>query len=194
MIRSISIGFSKKPRIGPANSTSTGWLTGWLKGWSKILFRLLLVPMQWLQPLALPKYSWFTFFCWIWFQRCFIFVLFKVFKLATSCCASLNNYMVFNDVDGIYTYALEAEKKIDCLACSTIPKIVNFEDPRKVKLKDLIELLCENIEYQMKNPGSWYITLDSWKWCIYILKLCLQGWPQLSTERTKLFTCQRCRV
>lgn len=79
---------------------------------------------------------------------------FKVFKLATSCCASLNNYMVFNDVDGIYTYALEAEKKSDCLACSTVPKIVNFEDPRKVKLKDLIEMLCESLEFQMKNPGN----------------------------------------
>ena len=31
----------------------------------------------------------------------------EVFKLATSCCNPLNNYMVFNDADGIYTYVYE---------------------------------------------------------------------------------------
>jgi NEDD8-activating enzyme E1 len=62
--------------------------------------------------------------------------------------------MVFNDVDGIYTYTYEAEKKPDCLACSSLPRIVKLEDPRKVKLKDLIEILCDSLEFQMKNPGQ----------------------------------------
>lgn len=34
----------------------------------------------------------------------------EVFKIATSCCVPLNNYMVLNVVDGIYTYTYEAER------------------------------------------------------------------------------------
>lgn len=62
--------------------------------------------------------------------------------------------MVFNDVDGIYSYIHEAERKPDCLACSMVPRIIHLSDPRKVKLKDLIEMLRENHEYLMKNPGK----------------------------------------
>lgn len=29
---------------------------------------------------------------------------------------------MLNDIDGIYTYTYEAEKKDDCLVCSQIPK------------------------------------------------------------------------
>ncbi|KAK9739090.1 E2 binding domain [Popillia japonica] len=77
----------------------------------------------------------------------------EVFKLATSCCIPMNNYMVFNDVDGIYTYTYEAEKKDNCLACSQVPYTIPIKDPAKYKLKDLIELLCESASFQMKNPG-----------------------------------------
>ncbi|CAG9772124.1 unnamed protein product [Ceutorhynchus assimilis] len=77
----------------------------------------------------------------------------EVFKLATSCCTPLNNFMVFNDIDGIYTYTYEAEKKENCTVCSNIPHPVTIEDPSKMKLKDLIQFLCENPKFQMKNPG-----------------------------------------
>ncbi|XP_063981982.1 NEDD8-activating enzyme E1 catalytic subunit [Diachasmimorpha longicaudata] len=76
----------------------------------------------------------------------------EVFKLATSCSASLNNYMVLNNLDGIYTYTYEAEKKIDCLACSEVPREILIRDSN-VKLKELIDLLCEKPDLQMKNPG-----------------------------------------
>ncbi len=39
----------------------------------------------------------------------------EVFKLATSCSQFLNNYIVFNQSEGVYTYVFEAEKKADCL-------------------------------------------------------------------------------
>ncbi|TNN41435.1 NEDD8-activating enzyme E1 catalytic subunit [Liparis tanakae] len=35
----------------------------------------------------------------------------EVFKIASSAYIPLNNYMVFNDVDGLYTYTFEAERK-----------------------------------------------------------------------------------
>ncbi len=42
----------------------------------------------------------------------------EVFKVATSCANPLQNYMIFNDSDGIYTYAYEASRNEECLACS----------------------------------------------------------------------------
>jgi NEDD8-activating enzyme E1 len=77
----------------------------------------------------------------------------EVFKIATSCYEPLNNYMVFNDLDGIYTYTYEAEKKSDCLACSQVPRVVNIINPNTMTLQDLIQLLCESAEFQMKSPG-----------------------------------------
>ncbi|XP_070149936.1 NEDD8-activating enzyme E1 catalytic subunit isoform X1 [Polyergus mexicanus] len=76
----------------------------------------------------------------------------EAFKLATSCSASLNNYMVLNNLDGVYTYTYEAEKKQNCLACSQVPREIEIKDSR-YKLQDLIELLCERPDFQMKNPG-----------------------------------------
>lgn len=76
----------------------------------------------------------------------------EVFKLATSCCVPLNNYMVFNDVDGVYTYTYEAEKKEDCLACSQVPTVLSIKS-RDMKLQELIDMLRENHSYQMKSPG-----------------------------------------
>lgn len=61
--------------------------------------------------------------------------------------------MVFNDVDGIYTYAYEAEKKEDCLVCSQKSQILEIKDPHKMKLKDLLEVLSNSAAYQMKSPG-----------------------------------------
>ncbi|OXU22880.1 hypothetical protein TSAR_007106 [Trichomalopsis sarcophagae] len=76
----------------------------------------------------------------------------EVFKLATSCSASLNNYMVFTDTDGIYTYTYKAEKNEQCLACSQISRELHLNSIN-LKLKDLIELLCSQNDLQMKNPG-----------------------------------------
>jgi ubiquitin-activating enzyme E1 C len=75
----------------------------------------------------------------------------EVFKIATSCCLSLNNYMVFNDVDGIYTYSYEAERKEDCLACSTKPQLLRFHD--SATLQDVVSYLMDSPVYQMKAPG-----------------------------------------
>lgn len=36
----------------------------------------------------------------------------EVLKLASSCCVPLNNYMVFNDSDGVYTYTFETKLRL----------------------------------------------------------------------------------
>ncbi|XP_018403524.1 PREDICTED: NEDD8-activating enzyme E1 catalytic subunit isoform X2 [Cyphomyrmex costatus] len=76
----------------------------------------------------------------------------EAFKLATSCSASLNNYMVLNNLDGVYTYTFEVEKKVNCLACSQVPREIEIKDS-KYKLQNLIDLLCERPDLQMKNPA-----------------------------------------
>lgn len=75
----------------------------------------------------------------------------EVFKIATSCCLPLNNYMNFNDTEGIYTYTFEAEKKEDCIACSNVPQTLSFSEDDK--LQDVINFLIDSVSYQMKAPG-----------------------------------------
>lgn len=84
----------------------------------------------------------------------------EVFKVATSCYECYNNSLLFNDVDGIYTYIFEAEKKEDCLNCSNVPRIVEFEDADSVTLEKLIEQLCNSNEFQMKSPGTIFILIQ----------------------------------
>ncbi len=55
----------------------------------------------------------------------------EVFKVATSCADPLNNYMVYNDADGIYTYAYEAERNPDCLACGQAVHAVSMKGSDK---------------------------------------------------------------
>uniref|UniRef100_A0A3P8WRE5 NEDD8-activating enzyme E1 catalytic subunit n=1 Tax=Cynoglossus semilaevis TaxID=244447 RepID=A0A3P8WRE5_CYNSE len=74
----------------------------------------------------------------------------EVFKIATSTYIPLNNYMVFNDVDGLYTYTFEAERKENCSACSLVPQDLQF--PPSAKLQEVLKYLTENTS-QMKSPA-----------------------------------------
>ncbi len=75
----------------------------------------------------------------------------EAFKIASSCCSPLNNYMVFNDTAGLYTYTFEAEKKEDCIACSQVPQVLTF--PEDATLQSLLDHLTESASLQMKSPG-----------------------------------------
>uniref|UniRef100_A0A9J7XXU6 NEDD8-activating enzyme E1 catalytic subunit n=1 Tax=Cyprinus carpio carpio TaxID=630221 RepID=A0A9J7XXU6_CYPCA len=75
----------------------------------------------------------------------------EVFKIATSAYIPLNNYLVFNDVDGLYTYTFEAERKDNCTACSQVPQKLQF--PPSAKLQEVLEYLTENAALQMKSPA-----------------------------------------
>jgi len=76
----------------------------------------------------------------------------EVFKVITSCCQPLNNYMVFNDSDGVYTYVYEQERNPDCLACSRRPQKLEFKGSSK--LQEVLEFLTTSAMYQMKSPGA----------------------------------------
>uniref|UniRef100_A0A8C7ZL05 NEDD8-activating enzyme E1 catalytic subunit n=1 Tax=Oryzias sinensis TaxID=183150 RepID=A0A8C7ZL05_9TELE len=75
----------------------------------------------------------------------------EVFKLATSAYIPLSNYMVFNDVDGLYTYTFEAERKENCSACRQVPQDLHFQ--QSSKLQEVLDFLTENASLQMKSPA-----------------------------------------
>uniref|UniRef100_A0A7N8WLG8 NEDD8-activating enzyme E1 catalytic subunit n=1 Tax=Mastacembelus armatus TaxID=205130 RepID=A0A7N8WLG8_9TELE len=75
----------------------------------------------------------------------------EVFKIASSAYIPLNNYMVFNDVDGLYTYTFEAERKENCSACSQVPLDLHFSPSSK--LQEVLDYLTESASLQMKSPA-----------------------------------------
>ena len=89
----------------------------------------------------------------------------EVFKIATSCCNPLNNYMVFNDADGIYTFVYEQEKNPDCLACSNKPQKLEF--PSTAKLQEVIDYLTTNHSYQMKVSWDNCLAFKTFRFIIF---------------------------
>uniref|UniRef100_A0AAY4E9X1 NEDD8-activating enzyme E1 catalytic subunit n=1 Tax=Denticeps clupeoides TaxID=299321 RepID=A0AAY4E9X1_9TELE len=75
----------------------------------------------------------------------------EAFKIATSAYVTLNNYLVFSDVDGLYTYTFEAERKENCSACSQVPQDLQFSS--SAKLQDVLQYLTESTSLQMKSPA-----------------------------------------
>nr|CAH8845784.1 unnamed protein product [Trichobilharzia regenti] len=75
----------------------------------------------------------------------------EVFKLITFCYNYLDSYMNFSDIDGVYTYGFSVERKPDCLACNNVPRKISFQTTSK--LKDVIEYLKTNPEFQMQSPS-----------------------------------------
>jgi len=75
----------------------------------------------------------------------------EIFKLATSSSNPLQNYMVFNDADGVYTYTYEQEKNPLCLACSN--KVQNVEFKAGDTLQVVLDHLVNDPQFQMKSPG-----------------------------------------
>ncbi|XP_035595557.1 NEDD8-activating enzyme E1 catalytic subunit-like isoform X1 [Oncorhynchus keta] len=89
----------------------------------------------------------------------------EVFKIASSTYIPLNNYLVFNIVDGLYTYTFEAERKENCSACSQVPQDLQF--PPSAKLQEVLEYLTENASLQMKSPAI-TATLDGKNKTLYL--------------------------
>ncbi|XP_066527392.1 NEDD8-activating enzyme E1 catalytic subunit isoform X2 [Hoplias malabaricus] len=89
----------------------------------------------------------------------------EVFKIASSAYSGLNNYLVFNDVDGLYTYTFEAERKENCSACSQIPQDLHFSP--STKLQDVLNYLTDSASLQIKSPAI-TTTLDGKNKTLYL--------------------------
>ena len=61
--------------------------------------------------------------------------------------------MVFNQADGIYTYAYEAERNPDCVVCNQHAKPFEVES-LDVKLQQVLDILTDaGGKYQMRGPA-----------------------------------------
>ncbi|XP_017566860.1 NEDD8-activating enzyme E1 catalytic subunit isoform X1 [Pygocentrus nattereri] len=89
----------------------------------------------------------------------------EVFKIASSAYGTLNNYLVFNDVDGLYTYTFEAEKKENCSACSQVPQDMHFSP--SATLQEVLNYLTDSTSLQMKSPDI-TTTLDGRNKTLYL--------------------------
>ncbi|UJR35784.1 hypothetical protein I4U23_028532 [Adineta vaga] len=72
----------------------------------------------------------------------------EVFKLATSSVMLMNNYTMFNDIEGIYMLTYPPEKRDDCPICSNTPVRVQMSET--AKFQELIDVLIER--YQLIAP------------------------------------------
>jgi len=75
----------------------------------------------------------------------------EAFKIATYGAESLNNYMMYNGVSGVYTYTFPYEKKESCCVCGGTS--TTFEISKDIKLEEFIDLLAQDIRYQLKKPS-----------------------------------------
>lgn len=99
----------------------------------------------------------------------------EAFKLATTCFSSLNNYMLFTDADGVYTYCYEAEKKTDCLNCSRVPKTLTCKPSDK--LQDIMDRLVN--DHQLREPGITTMYANGRNKTLYMPK------PEVMHQKTK---------
>lgn len=120
----------------------------------------------------------------------------EAFKVATSCCPLLNNYAVFNDAEGIYTYTYEAERKSDCVTCSpTKTRYLDIDDTN-VRLEKIIEILSSHPQYQMKNPAL-TMELDGKRKTLYmpnVPSIQLKTKPNLKLTLEQLGITDECKL
>lgn len=80
----------------------------------------------------------------------------EVFKLASFCASSMNNYMVFNDTDGVYSFTYENDRNADCV-CANRP--VEVDANSCLSLTHLVDALMQLPNLQLTAPG--FTTADA---------------------------------
>uniref|UniRef100_A0A915KI89 NEDD8-activating enzyme E1 catalytic subunit n=1 Tax=Romanomermis culicivorax TaxID=13658 RepID=A0A915KI89_ROMCU len=75
----------------------------------------------------------------------------EAFKLVTNCALLINNYLNFQDAEQIFAGVVELGKREDCPVCSG--KIIKLTFNENATLKNLIDYLVKEPNFQMKNPA-----------------------------------------
>ncbi len=75
----------------------------------------------------------------------------EAFKIATNTNPYLNNYMMYTGNEGVYTYTFEHQQKADCPVCGG--EAVALTRARESTLQDLVEVLLERHDFQIKRPS-----------------------------------------
>eukprot|EP01027_Heterolobosea_sp_BB2_P015480 GEZU01022135.1.p1 GENE.GEZU01022135.1~~GEZU01022135.1.p1 ORF type:complete len:436 (-),score=125.25 GEZU01022135.1:60-1367(-) len=76
----------------------------------------------------------------------------EAFKYVTKVTQSLDDYMMYNGAEGIYTYTYQNERKPDCNACGH-GKPKPFEIQPTETLQDLLDRLKSSKEFQLQKPS-----------------------------------------
>ena len=71
-------------------------------------------------------------------------------KIATSSYNYLDNYMMFNNVDGIYTFAFTSERKENCLVCSRRSQELSFSFSDKLQV--FLDKIEEETGFNLQKP------------------------------------------
>eukprot|EP00158_Paraphelidium_tribonemae_P003657 Partr_v1_DN26284_c0_g1_i4_m48481 putative activating enzyme len=77
----------------------------------------------------------------------------EAFKMVTSSASLLNNYMLYTGEQSVYTYTFEHHKNPDCLVCGSNQKAVPVEIPQDATLYDLMQILVNKPQLQLKKPS-----------------------------------------
>eukprot|EP01112_Ceratiomyxa_fruticulosa_P011649 TRINITY_DN317_c0_g1_i4.p1 TRINITY_DN317_c0_g1~~TRINITY_DN317_c0_g1_i4.p1 ORF type:complete len:438 (-),score=104.08 TRINITY_DN317_c0_g1_i4:177-1490(-) len=75
----------------------------------------------------------------------------EALKIATGCAGSLNNYMMFSGLNGVYTYTFEYEKNPECAVCGSTA--ISYSVASSITLKELKDNLAEDARFQFKKPS-----------------------------------------
>ncbi|KAI7933978.1 hypothetical protein MJO28_017366 [Puccinia striiformis f. sp. tritici] len=75
----------------------------------------------------------------------------EAFKIATSCAPHLQNYMMYNGNDSIYSHTFQHQKKPDSPVCGNQSVQILFD--KDWTLKKLVDHLIETPAFQIKHPS-----------------------------------------
>jgi len=75
----------------------------------------------------------------------------EAFKFVTYGAESMNNYMMYNGVTGVYSYTFPYEKKDSCPVCGSLTTLYTLSPD--TKLEELIEMLGQDSRFQLKKPS-----------------------------------------
>lgn len=75
----------------------------------------------------------------------------EAFKICTNTSGNLNNYMMYNGINGVYTYTFEYEQKPGCAVCGS--NVFSYEISKEAKLQVLLDNLADDPQYQLRKPS-----------------------------------------
>jgi ubiquitin-activating enzyme E1 C len=74
----------------------------------------------------------------------------EAFKMATMCAKGMDNFMMYNGADGVYTHTVAYEMDPDCPICS--PGVA-MEVPKESTLSDFIDAVVDKFKDRVALPS-----------------------------------------
>jgi len=77
----------------------------------------------------------------------------EAFKFATNASGFLNNYVMYNGSNGVYTFTYEPERSPDCLGCGTVDKVIDWHVNPDQKWEDFMNDLAKDSTLQLSKAS-----------------------------------------